>query len=74
MLERDDTAREKVFKALRKECEELEWAEAETLRRVVVFLKDRAKQLHDMGGVHIRESVSLFEAAIMIENGMLIHR
>ncbi len=40
------------------------------LMEVVAFLNRRAGELHNLGGVHVREAVALGEAAIMIENGM----
>lgn len=40
------------------------------LIKVIAFLDKRAETLYNLGGVHIRESVSLSEAARMIEQGI----
>jgi len=50
--------------------ESMEQIEANTIKAIVTFLNLRAEELMALGGVHIRESVALGEAAIMIERGM----
>ena len=45
-------------------------AENGILMELVAFLNKRAEELHNLGGIHIRESVSLGEAVLMIEQGM----
>ncbi len=42
----------------------------DSVKEIVAFLKRRAEELYKLGGVHLRESVALGEAAIMIEMGM----
>lgn len=40
----------------------------ETIKKIVEFINNRAEELSNVGGVHIRESVALYEVAVMIEN------
>lgn len=42
----------------------------DSVKEIIVFLKKRAEELYKLGGVHVRESVALYEAAMIIEMGM----
>lgn len=45
-------------------------AEEDLLKEVAAFLHKRSRVLYDAGSIHLRESVVLEEASMMIENGM----
>ncbi len=44
-------------------------AKKDPTKQIIAFLNSRAEELYRLGGVHIRESVALGEAALMIEHG-----
>jgi hypothetical protein len=44
--------------------------EQETIKKIIDFLNKRAEELYKLGGVHIRESVALGEAAMMLQQDM----
>lgn len=49
-------------------------AEYDTIKKVISFLNERAEQFYKLGGVHLRESVALGEAAIILEQEYLTKR